>query len=250
MSPGHALILLRHGQSAGNADSIFTGLLDVPLTRLGRQQTISAATMLNRIGIQPDALICSPLLRARQTAILLRQHLDEVPSELIADWQLAERNYGVLTGHRKNEVARRYGHDQFVSWRRSVDEAPPPMNRATAARLFHGRADGITEAHLGRTESLRHVIRRVAACLHELVEPRLEQNRIVAVIAHGNSLRAMCAVLDELTDAEVSALNLPTGEPLLYHLDDCGRPLHRGGTYLDPAAAAAAATLIAHEGGT
>lgn len=250
MSSGHTLILLRHGQSAGNADGIFTGLLDVPLTRVGRGEAISAATMLNRAGIRPDTLICSPLLRAQQTAQLLRQHLIPVPAESIADWQLSERNYGVLTGHRKTEIVQRFGRDQFASWRRSLDDAPPRMSSATAARLFRGRADGVTEAHLGRTESLRDVVRRVAACLRELIEPRLKQDRVVTVIAHGNSLRAMCAVLDQLSDAEVRALNLPTGEPLVYRLDDGGRPLERGGTYLDPAAALAAATLIAHEGGT
>lgn len=244
------LILLRHGQSSGNADGIFTGLLDAPLTRVGRDEAIAAVAMLNTAGIELDTLVCSPLLRAQQTAELLIRHLVPAPSERITDWQLAERNYGTLTGQGKDEIAKRYGPEQFLSWRRSVDDAPPAMTRAAAVRLFRGRRDGVTEQHLGRTESLRDVMARVTACWHELVEPRLDQGRVVAVVAHGNSLRALCAVVDELTDAEVSALNLPTGHPLIYQIDDDGRSLRRGGTYLDPRAAAAAATLIAHEGGT
>lgn len=250
MSLLRTLIIIRHGQSSGNADGIFTGLLDVPLTRVGRDQAIAAAAMLHDSGVMPDTLICSPLLRAQQTARLLTTNLAPPPSEKITDWQLAERNYGALTGQRKDDVAERYGAEQFLSWRRSVDEAPPAMTRAIAIRLFRGRRDGITEQHLGRTESLREVIVRVTACWHELIEPRLIHGSTVAVIAHGNSLRALCAVLDGLSDAEVRELNLPTGHPLIYQIDGNGKPITRGGTYLDPRAARKAAALIAHEGGT
>ena len=106
------------------------------------------------------------------------------------------------------------------------------------------------EAHLGRTESLRDVIARVGACWRELIQPRLERGLTVAVVAHGNSLRALCAVLDRLSDGEIRDLNLPTGHQLIYRLDAAGRPAPRGGSYLDPTGAAAAATLIAHQGGT
>lgn len=245
-----ALVLIRHGQSAGNAGGIFTGLLDVPLSPVGRDEAIRAAALLDAAGIEPDTLICSPLLRARQTARLLSQHLVRRPTEQLVDWQLAERNYGALTGCSKSSVVDRHGWDRFVSWRRSVDDAPPAMSRGDASRLYRGRLDGITEAHLGRTESLRDVVARVAACWRELIRPRLERGLTVAVVAHGNSLRALCTVLDRLSDDEIRDLNLPTGHPLVYHLDPSGRPTPRGGTYLDPKGAAAAAVLIAHEGGT
>lgn len=250
MSAPHTLILLRHGESSGNADGIFTGILDVPLTTVGRDEAIAAASMLNDASIQPDTFISSPLLRSQQTAKLLTDHLLCAPSENIADWQLAERNYGALTGQRKDEILKRYGTEQFLAWRRSVNGSPPAMTQATANQLFRGRRDGITEQHLGRTESLRDVIVRVSACWRELIEPRLGHGRVVAVIAHGNSLRALCAVLDDLTDLEVRELNLPTGQPLVYQITPDGHPAHRGGTFLDPRAAHAAATLIAHEGGT
>ncbi|MEP6843628.1 MAG: 2,3-bisphosphoglycerate-dependent phosphoglycerate mutase, partial [Pseudolysinimonas sp.] len=250
VSSGGTLVLIRHGQSAGNADGVFTGLLDVPLTRRGRDEAIAAAAQLNDAAITLGTLICSPLLRAQQTAELLEGQLDPHPGNRITDWQLAERNYGRLTGHRKDEIAQRYGQAQFQSWRRSMDDAPPPMSRATASRLFRGRGDGITEAHLGRTEALRDAVARVSECLRELITPRLELGQVVAVVAHGNSLRALCAILDHLSDDEVMALNLPTGQPLIYQLDSEGHPLQRGGEYLDPAVATAAAALIASEGGT
>lgn len=250
MSSRGTLVLIRHGQSAGNADGIFTGLLDVPLTRLGRDEAIAAAAQLNEAAITLDTMICSPLSRAQQTAELLAGQLEQPPGDRIIAWQLAERNYGMLTGHRKDEIAQRYGQEQFQSWRRSMDDAPPPMSRAAASRLFRGRGDGITEAHLGRTESLRDVVTRVSECLREQIAPRLELGQVVAVVAHGNSLRALCAILDHLSDDEVMALNLPTGQPLIYRLDPKGHPARRGGEYLDPAVATAAAALIASEGGT
>lgn len=240
----NTLVLVRHGQSQANADGLFTGLLDVPLTDRGRAEAARAARMLNDAGLAPPVWFCSPLSRARETAAILTAELSRPPSRTVWDWRLAERNYGALTGRTKQSVLTEYGQEQFLAWRRSVDVAPPPMSDEQRATL------GDAPAALGLTEALRDVVVRVGTVWRDEIEPALRRDGSALVLAHGNSLRALCVVLDSLTHSEVQALNIPTGHPLIYRIADDGQPQVRGGRYLDPITAHAAAARIAQEGGT
>lgn len=239
------LVLVRHGQSQANADGLFTGLLDVPLTDLGRLEARHAARLLNDLDLWPSVWFCSPLRRARETAAILAAKARRPPSRMIWDWRLAERNYGALTGRTKRSVLAEYGEARFRAWRRSVEVAPPAMSTEQRHTL------GGAPAFLGLTESLHDVIVRVGAAWRHDIEPVMRRDSSALVLAHGNSLRALCVVLDSLTDAEVQALNIPTGHPLIYRFSaDDDRPVGRGGVYLDPVTARSAAARIAREGGT
>jgi 2,3-bisphosphoglycerate-dependent phosphoglycerate mutase len=238
------LILVRHGESQANAAGLFTGLLDVPLTLLGGEEARSAAMLLEDADLHPPVWFCSPLRRAAETVEIMRVVLHGGPEYVEVDWRLAERNYGALTGQSKADVLAEYGGEQFLAWRRSVHTSPPPMAQAQFVAL------GDVPEWLGRTESLAAVIARVGNVWRERIEPALTGGTDVMVVAHGNSLRALCTIVDHLDAEEVEDLNIPTGHPLVYRMGDDGRPLLRGGVYLDPAAATVAAATIAREGGT
>lgn len=240
----NTLILLRHGQSVANAQGLFTGLLDVPLTDVGRTEAAHSADLLNDADLWPRVWFCSPLLRAQQTAAILQTKIFHAPERSEVDWRLAERSYGALTGRSKRDVMAEHGPEKFLAWRRSVHVAPPPMSREQQATLNH-----VPEIK-ARTESLHDVITRVRELWQESIAPALRQGGPVLVVAHGNSLRALCVVLDLLDEAEVRGLNIPTGHPLVYRIDQGGRPVTRGGQYLESVAATAAAAKITREGGT
>ncbi|MDA8439672.1 MAG: 2,3-bisphosphoglycerate-dependent phosphoglycerate mutase [Propionibacterium sp.] len=242
------LVILRHGESSANADELFTGLLDVPLTERGRDEARRAGEQLLEAGLWPSHWVCSPQLRARQTADELRRVGSE-PEEFDLDGRLLERNYGALTRHHKSQVLARYGETQFRAWRRSVDVAPPPLDAAEVARLEEPLR-GYPHVHVTPTESLHDVIVRVEPLWRDVLLPLLADGDQVLVIAHGNSLRALCAVIDRLSDADVESLNIPNAHPLVYEVDAGGVPAPRGGHYLDPESAHEAAELIARGGGT
>jgi 2,3-bisphosphoglycerate-dependent phosphoglycerate mutase len=240
---GGSLVLLRHGQSTANAAGLFTGILDPALSASGADEARAAAALLAANDLVPDALLVSPLRRAAQTARLVADELGLPETAVTIDWRLIERNYGALTGRYKDDVRAEFGEDQFLAWRRSVDTAPPEMSAEQVAEfaattLFRGLPAGA----LTRTESLRHVMGRVAEFHAERVEPLLADARTVLVVAHGNSLRAYCAVLEHLDKSAIHALNLPTGHPLVYR--DGGR------RYLDAPRAEAAALALTLDGGT
>lgn len=240
------LVLLRHGESTANAAGIFTGALDVPLTARGVAEARRAGALLKDAELPIGTVLCSAMQRARETADIVAAALPG-PLAVLEDWRLNERNYGALTGRSKAEVLREFGERQFLTWRRSVDVAPPPMTplqRAGIART------GPLHAGLGSTESLRDVVDRVRACYAERIRPAVAAGAGVLVVAHGNSLRALCVVLDRLSDESVRRLNLPTGQPLVYRFGSGEHPETPGGSYLDPATAIAAAAAIAREGGT
>ncbi len=250
---GHTLVLVRHGESTGNADGIFTGLLEVGLTELGRVEAVRAADLLAQAGLYPPVWFSSPMVRTRQTVEILldtlRSRLPEAsPPQLEFDWRLAERNYGALTGRTKTEVREQFGTEQYTTWRRSLSVAPPPMSPEHRAHLARLAGEPAPE-WLGMTESLADVVVRVGECFVQRILPTLNQHGSALVLAHGNSLRALCTVLDELDEPAVRALNLPTAQPLVYRIDRDGRPLGSG-SYLDPTTAHAAAALIAQQGGT
>lgn len=207
--------------------------------------------MLNGARLQPEIIYTSELSRTVQTAEILVENLRSRPSSIIADWRLDERNYGALTGLSKVSVRREYGEANFRLWRRSVSNAPPPMGDVlfTALQGF-APFDRLPPEALTRTESLADVIARVGPFVHDSVVADLVLGRNVLIVAHGNSLRALCATLDNLDDVSLEQLNLPTGQPLIYQFGDDLRPVSPGGIYLDPERARAASAEIAREGGT
>lgn len=219
------LVMLRHGQSAANASGLFTGASDSPLTQSGRVEAAKAARLIRASIPHPDAVVSSTLNRALDTATIVRDAWAP-PVEITIDGRLDERDYGVLTGMSKSAVRERWGDEWFLRWRRSVRIAPPGG------------------------ESLAEVIVRVRDLWTETLVPLLHRGGTAIVVAHGNSLRALCAVVDGLSDDEVQELNIPTGQPLLYRIHVNGRPDLRGGLYLDPDRALAAAQTLTKEGGT
>lgn len=248
---GGRLILLRHGESTANRDGLFTGVLDVPLSSVGRGQSRRAGSALVDADIPVDTVFTSTMRRAFETVDelrLCRPPLVLERTSVFEDGRLNERNYGALTGRAKHDVLEEVGDAQYLEWRRSYDVAPPPMTPDEFAALLPRAAPG--SADLGLTESLHDVVRRVHRFTDERLRPPLLAGKTVLVVAHGNSLRALCVVLDGLTPAEVASLNLPTGYPLMYSFTDDGRPVVHGGSFLDPDAASAASSLIAEEGGT
>jgi 2,3-bisphosphoglycerate-dependent phosphoglycerate mutase len=237
------LVLLRHGQSTANAAGLFTGILDPALSDQGAAEARAAATLLSTSDLVPAVVLVSPLQRAGQTAAIVAAELGLTAGAVGVDWRLNERNYGALTGRSKDDVRAEAGAAQFLAWRRSVDTAPPPMSDEQLAE-FAGTAlfRGLPGRALTRTESLRDVMARVAEFHAERVVPLLAAGDTVLVVAHGNSLRAYCAVLENLDKPAIHRLNLPTGHPLVY----------RGGNrrYLDAARAEAAALALTLDGGT
>lgn len=245
------LILLRHGQSTANAAGLFTGVLDLPLSEQGVREAHVATALLNTADLAPETVFTSALHRTRQTAEIVTTGLRSRSAYVFSDWRLNERNYGALTGRSKDAVLQEFGQEQFLTWRRSVDTPPPPMsdilyNELSASVLFRTLPVGA----LTRTESLRDVIKRVRSFHSERVQPLLARGNSVLLIAHGNSLRALCALLDGLNDEAIRQLNIPTGQPLIYTFGPDLQPEHSGGQYLDAVTAQAAASVLTHEGGT
>lgn len=245
------LVLLRHGESVYNARGIFTGLLDVPLTALGRSEARHAARLLTEAHLLPDVAYTSVLRRATETADIVCDALGRRGMHIHLAWQLNERNYGALTGLSKSSVLADYGPENFLLWRRTLDGQPPPMaptllDEIRAQPAFaHVPPEVVT-----LTESLDDVRERIEPFWSSHLRRELEHGGRVLVVAHGNSLRALCAILDGLDEQEIVELNIPTGYPLVYEFDDRMRVVARGGRYLDPEAARAAAQKVSAQGGT
>ena len=239
------LILVRHGESTFNAEQRFTGLLDVPLTAHGQEQCHEAADLLIEADLHPEVVITTPLRRAADTAAVIVERLDLAAPDV--EWRLAERDYGWLTNLPKQLVRQIFGEEAFFTWRRTID-GKPPTAPAPLVRSWGELAEtpGLGPLQPGMSESLREVIERVRPAWQQW-RPDLLAGRHVLVVAHGNSLRALCAVIDDLSDAEVEELNLPSGQPLVYRFAADGSAT---GRYLDPHTAHARASAVAAEGGT
>jgi 2,3-bisphosphoglycerate-dependent phosphoglycerate mutase len=249
-APG-TLVLLRHGQSVLNAQDRFTGLLDPPLTPLGEAEAARAGSLLAASSFSPGTVYTSTLTRTWATARIVLDILGAPDVSVTAAWELNERSYGSLTGRARSELLSELGPEVFRFWRRSYYGAPPPMSRAELGAIRRGRAfSGLPPEAVLPTESLCGVVKRVRIFWHQHLRPRLREGEDVLVIGHGNSLRALCLVLDGLSHAEVEALNIPTGHPLAYRFTPCLVPLVRGGAYLNPLAARTAAALVAAASGT
>lgn len=243
----HTLILLRHGNSEWNQKNLFTGWVDVRLSEQGVAEAKRAGELIKESGLEPDILYTSVLTRAIQTANLALDEADRAWIPVKRSWRLNERHYGALQGLDKAETLEKYGQEQFMEWRRSFDVPPPPLDDdAEYSQVHDPRYVGI-DGEIPRTESLKIVIDRMLPYWESDIIPSLASGQTVLVTAHGNSLRALVKHLDGISDDEISELNIPTGIPLAYELDDSFMPTGPG-QYLDPEAAAAGAAAVAAQG--
>lgn len=240
------LVLLRHGESDWNAGSRFTGWVDVALTERGRSEATTAGELLEAAGILPDVVHTSVLRRAITTAQLALDSCDRhwVPAH--RSWRLNERHYGTLQGQEKRAVREAVGDREYARWRRSYDAPPPPIGDDEAAGQESDPRYADVAA-LPRSESLADVLVRLLPHWHNEIAPKLRAGKTVLVVAHSNSLRALIKHLDGISDEAIVEVNVPIGIPLHYHLDESLRPVS-GGTYLDPARAAAGIEAVANQG--
>jgi 2,3-bisphosphoglycerate-dependent phosphoglycerate mutase len=240
------LVLCRHGQSDWNLKNLFTGWTDVDLTELGNSEAIAAGRLLKDLGYEFDIAYTSVLKRAIRTLWHIQDQMDLMWIPVVRDWRLNERHYGGLQGLNKAETAAKYGDEQVHIWRRSYDIPPPELEADDERHPSHDhRYAGIT--NLPATESLATTLERVLPCWHEVIAPDLKAGKNVLIAAHGNSLRALVKMLDNVSDDEITGFNIPTGIPLAYELDDVLTPVSR--EFLgDPEAIAKAAAAVAAQG--
>ncbi|GAA1397966.1 phosphoglyceromutase [Pseudonocardia kongjuensis] len=244
--PMPTLVLLRHGQSDWNAKNLFTGWVDVPLSPQGEAEARRGGELLKEAGVAPDVVHTSLLRRAISTANLALDAADRHWIPVRRDWRLNERHYGALQGKDKKQTLEEYGEEQFMLWRRSYDTPPPPIEKGSEfSQDADPRYAGV-DAPL--TECLADVVDRFLPYWTEAVVPDLRDGKVVLLAAHGNSLRALVKYLDGISDADIAGLNIPTGIPLVYDLDDDLSPTVPGGRYLDPAAAQEAIAGVANQG--
>ena len=242
------LVLLRHGESTWNRENRFTGWTDVPLSEKGREEARSAGLRLKAEGYSFDLAFTSVLKRAIQTLWICLEEMDLMWIPIINDWRLNERHYGALQGLNKAETAKKYGEDQVFTWRRSYATPPPPLDeedpRYPANEPPYSQ---LPPKLIPRAESLRDTVKRFLPFWHEVAVPTLRQGRRILIAAHGNSLRALVKHLDGISDEEIPGLNIPTGLPLIYELDDDLHPLMH--YYLaDPGEVEAAQSRVANQG--
>ncbi len=243
------LVLLRHGESEWNSKNLFTGWVDVGLTAKGEEQARDGGRLLREAGLLPTVVHTSVMTRAIRTAELSLAACDRSWIPVARHWRLNERHYGDLQGKDKAQVREQYGEEQFMLWRRSYDTPPPPIEVGSAWDVSGDDRYRLLAAELvPRTECLADVLERMLPYWYDRIVPDLRAGQVVLVAAHGNSLRALVKHLDGLSEDAVVGLNIPTGQPLRYDLDDDLRPLVVGGTYLDEVAATAAAEAVAKQG--
>jgi 2,3-bisphosphoglycerate-dependent phosphoglycerate mutase len=241
------LVLVRHGQSAWNLENRFTGWWDVDLSETGEAEARQAGRLLTEEGLLPEIAHTSVLTRAIRTLNIVQEETKRLWIPVQRHWRLNERHYGGLTGLDKAETRDRYGEEQFVLWRRSYDVPPPPMEEG------HPYDPSLDPRYLPgvvpRTECLADVVVRMVPYWYDAIGPDLLAGKVVLVAAHGNSLRALIKHLDQMPADEIVKLEIPTGVPIVYELDDHLQPLKRGGRWLgDPAAIAAAAEAVRKQG--
>jgi len=243
------LVLLRHGESQWNKENRFTGWVDVDLSEKGREEAERAGKLLKEAGYQFNEAHTSILKRAIRTLWITLDQLDQMYIPVNRSWRLNERHYGALQGLNKKETADRYGEEQVFIWRRSYDVPPPALNQEQfAAQLKDPRWRSVPEQDMPKAEALLHCQKRVMPYWEQALVPALKRGQQVLVVAHGNSLRALVKHLDQIPDHEIAELNIPTGFPLAYELDNNLKPISRG--YLgDAGAAEAAAKAVAQQAG-
>jgi len=243
----YKLVLVRHGQSTWNLENRFTGWTDVGLTDLGRQEAHESGKLLREDGYVFDVAYTSVLRRAIQTLwiVLEEMNLEWIPETKA--WQLNERHYGALQGLNKAETAEKFGESQVKIWRRSYDVPPPDLDLADERHpRFDPRYASLSPEQLPATESLKITLERVLPYWHSTLVPVIKSGKRVIVAAHGNSIRALVKYLDNISDEEITELNIPTGLPLVYELDADLKPIKN--YYLgDPEEAARKAAAVANQ---
>ena len=241
------LILLRHGESEWNAKNLFTGWVDVKLSQKGEAEAKRGGELLKQKGLLPDLVHTSLLRRAIQTANLALDTCDRQWIPVQRSWRLNERHYGALQGKDKAQTLAQYGEEQFKLWRRSYDVPPPPIaDEDPFSQAQDPRYSDLGNA-MPKTECLKDVVARILPYWQSSIVPDLKAGATVLVAAHGNSLRALVKHLDGITDEAIAELNIPTGIPLHYILDENLKPT-KAGEYLDPTAAAEAIKAVANQG--
>ncbi|WP_309080824.1 phosphoglyceromutase [Zhihengliuella sp.] len=244
----YTLILLRHGQSDWNEKNLFTGWVDVDLTEQGRAEAKRGGELLTEEGLRPDVLHTSLLKRAITTANLALEAADLLWIPVRRNWRLNERHYGALQGKNKAETLEEYGEEKFMEWRRSYDTPPPPLDDSSEFSQIGDPRYADLGDDAPRTECLKDVLERMLPYWESDIKADLVAGKTVLVTAHGNSLRALVKHLDGISDEEIAGLNIPTGIPLVYELDEDFTPVVAGGKYLDPDAAADAIKAVASQG--
>ena len=243
------LVLLRHGESVWNAENHFTGWVDVGLTEKGLGEAVRAGELLAEHDLLPDVLHTSVLKRAIATAGNCVGTCDRQWIQVRRSWRLNERHYGALQGKNKAQIREEYGDEQFMVWRRSYDTPPPPIADGDEySQAGDARYAALAPELVPKTECLKDVVVRMLPYWYDDIVPDLRTGQTVLVVAHGNSLRALVKHLDDISDEDIPGLNIPTGVPLRYDLDDQLRPKTRGGAYLDPDAAKEAIEAVKNQG--
>jgi 2,3-bisphosphoglycerate-dependent phosphoglycerate mutase len=238
------LVLVRHGQSVWNVENLFTGWMDVDLSEAGCREAQQAGRELLKEGIVPQIVFTSVLKRAIRTQWLMLDTMDMLWLPVERTWRLNERHYGALQGLNKTQTVERHGEQQVKIWRRSYDIPPPPLALDDQRHpRFDPRYADVNPVDLPATESLKTTLARVLPYWEQRIAPELRRGRQVLVVAHGNSLRALVKMLDNMSEPAIVELNIPTGVPLLYEFDDALTP--KGSRYLgDPEAIRAAAEAV------
>jgi 2,3-bisphosphoglycerate-dependent phosphoglycerate mutase len=242
------LVLLRHGESIWNKENLFTGWTDVDLSEQGKAEANQAGQLLKAEGFTFDVAFTSVLKRAIRTLWIALDALDLMWIPVEHSWRLNERHYGALQGLNKAQTAAKYGDEQVLVWRRSYDEPPPPLEKSDPR--YPGtdpRYRGLSPSESPLTECLKDTVARFLPYWHQTIVPAIMSGKKVIIAAHGNSLRALVKHLDQMSDHDIVGLNIPTGVPLVYELDQELKPLRH--YYLgDPEAVARAAAAVANQG--
>ena len=244
----HKLVLIRHGESTWNLENRFTGWTDVELTPTGISQAMAAGKLLKAEGYDFDIAYTSVLKRAIHTLNYCLEEMDRIWLPVVKDWRLNERHYGGLQGLNKADMAKQYGDEQVLIWRRSYD-TPPPALEADDPRgqRQDPRYAKLQPEQVPLTECLKDTVARVLPCWNEVLAPAIQSGQRVIVSAHGNSIRALVKYLDGISDQDIVGLNIPNGVPLVYELDEALKPIRH--YYLgDAEAVAKAAAAVASQG--
>jgi 2,3-bisphosphoglycerate-dependent phosphoglycerate mutase len=244
----YKLVLLRHGESQWNLENRFTGWHDVNLTEQGEREGREAGRLLKAEGFKFDVAYTSVLTRAIRTLWLALTEMDQVWIPVHREWRLNERHYGSLQGLNKAETAEKHGDDQVLVWRRSYDSPPPPMTKDDPGYAGKDRRyANLDEANIPLTECLKDTVARFLPLWEETIAPQIKSGKQVLIAAHGNSLRALIKYLDGVTEGEIIGMNVPTGMPLVYDLDENLKPTNR--QYLgDAEKVAKAMEAVANQG--
>ncbi|SCV05526.1 LANO_0H09428g1_1 [Lachancea nothofagi CBS 11611] len=242
------LVLVRHGQSEWNEKNLFTGWVDVRLSAIGEKEAARAGELLKENNVHPDILFTSKLSRAIQTANIALSAADRLWIPTVRSWRLNERHYGALQGKDKAATLAEYGEEQFTTWRRSFDVPPPKIaDNSEYSQKNDERYQDVDPSAVPATESLALVIDRLLPYWQDTISKELLDDKVVMIAAHGNSLRGLVKHLEGISDADIANLNIPTGIPLVFELDNNLKPT-KPSYYLDPEAAAAGAAAVAAQG--